>query len=82
MEEKKWFFSMFSGELYTVPLDEAKFLDAHQIALKDKPDSKCNKCYGRLYETYLTPANVFQLCKKCSKKYIDLEYMKIPIKER
>jgi len=36
-KKTKWFFSLFSGEIYEVPLEEARLLDAHQLALKEKP---------------------------------------------
>ena len=80
-KKTKWFFSLFSGEIYEVPLEEAKLLDAHQVPLKDKPSTgikSCNKCKGKLYVTYLTPSNVFELCRKCGRKHIDMEYMKRP----
>ena len=84
-KKTKWFFSLFSGEIYEVPLEEARLLDAHQLALKEKPDTGykcCKKCNGKLYVTYLTPSNVFELCRKCGRKYIDLAYMKIPMNKR
>jgi len=74
--QKKWFFSLFSGEIYEVELDLIKHLDAFQLPLKEKPNCvKCKKCHGRLHEGYNIIEKAFVLCKPCGRKYVDLEAM-------
>ena len=74
----KYFFSMISGEIYSVEEDEVKNLGKDQIPLKEKPNGNCKKCYGRFYTgrhnsmsggkwvpDYYIP------CPKCAQKCID-----------
>ena len=71
----RWFFSLFSGELYQVPVDEIKFLDAFQIPLKDKPSEKCGKCRGKFKTNYYITGQRWDFCKRCAKKLIDVNLM-------
>ena len=74
MSDKKWFFSVSSGELYEIPVDEAKFLDNKQIPLKCKP-GRCGKCGGSFYKDYYVTGGYYNVCKSCAKKYIDYEFL-------
>jgi rRNA maturation endonuclease Nob1 len=76
MNDKRWCFSLKSGELYEIELEEINNLDKYQIVLKSKPSSSCNKCYGRFYESYYSTAQHFDICKKCGKKLIDFDLIK------
>lgn len=73
--DKKWFFSVTSGEVYELPVDEAHLLDNKQIPLKEKPPAKCNKCYGLFYTNYYITGGYYLICKKCGKKCIDYDFM-------
>ncbi len=72
---KKWFFSLKSGDLYQVDTDEAKILDGFQIPLKDRPGS-CKKCHGRFYTGFLTTNQIYEICQKCGRKLIDHQFIK------
>ena len=73
---KKWFFSLISGELYQIDEDEAKLLDDYQIALKCRPPTKCDKCYGRFFTSYYVTGRYYEVCKKCAKKTVDSDFFK------
>lgn len=70
-QPKKFFFSLFGGEIYSVAADEIQFLDAFQIPLKEKPNKNCKKCHDRLYIGYNIITKQYELCTKCAKKFID-----------
>lgn len=74
-EQKTDYFSLFSGQIYGVTDEDAKFLDAYQIPLKGKPASSCKKCYGRLYTGYNIITKHYEICRKCGMKCIDMEKM-------
>ena len=72
-KEKKWFFSIFSGEIYQIDEEDIKNLDTFQIPLIKKPDNKCKKCYGRMHIGYNLTHKNYDVCNKCLRKYIDLK---------
>jgi hypothetical protein len=76
MQNNKWFFSLKSGEIYEIPLEDTQYLDNWQIPLKEKP-GKCNKCDGKVRTNYYITGQRFEMCNKCAKKYIDHEYIKM-----
>lgn len=73
---KKWFFSLFSGELYQVNESEIKFLDGFQIPLKDKPSERCSKCRGKFRTEYYITEKRWFFCKRCAKKLVDYSTIK------
>lgn len=70
---QKLYFSLFSGVIYEVAEDETQFLDPYQIPLKERPNSSCKKCFGRLYVGYNIITKHYDICKKCGHKAIDME---------
>jgi len=78
--ELKLYFSMISGELYSVEADEVKNLDKSQVPLKQKPNPSCRKCNGRFYigkEMQMIDGKWqprgYMLCPRCAKKCIDFD---------
>lgn len=72
----RYIFSLTTGTIYTIKKDEIDKLDDLQIPLLGIPDSSCKKCYGRMYTGYNTVTKNFVLCKRCVRKYVDMEYIK------
>lgn len=70
----KWFFSIFSGTVYKVEEDEVKNLDEGQIPLVQPPDPKCNRCYGRGWESRDVQKGIYIFCSTCRKKCGDPNY--------
>ena len=70
----KWFFSIASGEIYNISIDQCHLLDNKQIPLINKPD-RCGKCSGRLFTAFNTTTNKFILCSRCTKKFVDTAYL-------
>ena len=75
-KELKLYFSLLSGDIYTIEADEIKNLDGHQIPLIKKPLTSCRKCYGRFYIGFNTTLKVYQICPKCANKCIDFKAIK------
>lgn len=73
MDNKKLYFSLFSGELYYINKDEVNTLDVYQIPLKCAPKFTCPKCYGRFYEYYNLTDKHYKMCNKCLKKCLDVD---------
>jgi hypothetical protein len=67
----KTYFSLISGEIYTIREDEIKNLDEFQIPLKEQPKQSCRKCYGRLYWGRDIQNGTLALCNRCLRKYVD-----------
>lgn len=77
---KKYYFSIFSGEVYSIPEEETQFIDVFQIPLSGCPSDKCKKCHGKLRTNFLLSEKRWDMCKSCSKKYIDFGKMnKVPV---
>jgi hypothetical protein len=72
-KETSYYFSIFGGYIYEASIEEEKVLDAFQIPLTAPPDSSCKKCFGRFYVGFDTKQKHFIICKRCSKKYIDVQ---------
>ncbi len=68
---EKWFFSLKSGEVYSIDENLAPFMDNQQVRLTQKPPSSCSKCNGKFYTSYYITGKRFEICKKCAKKCID-----------
>jgi hypothetical protein len=73
---KQLMFSLITGEIYTILSDELKVMDEYQVPLKQKPQSNCSKCYGRLYIGKDHIHQLYIMCPKCSIKCIDTEKIK------
>lgn len=73
---KKWFFSLISGEIYEIDESEVRMLDPQQLPLKCKPPIRCNKCNGKFYTSYYVTGRYFEICKKCAKKTVDFNYFR------
>ncbi len=67
---KKIFLSLYSGDLYELPLDEAKTVDQGQVPLSGYPKSNCKKCHGRGYQGKDITSNLYIICS-CLRKKID-----------
>jgi hypothetical protein len=76
MENLKLIFSLISGDMYYVELDEVKNLDKAQIPLLKKPNSSCKKCYGRFHIGYETLKQYYIPCPKCTKTCVDWDAIK------
>jgi len=74
-KELKLFYSLISGEIYSVESDEVKNLDRYQIPLLKRPNSNCKKCYDRMYIGLDIHKDIYVICQKCAKKYVDFDNM-------
>lgn len=72
----KLYFSLISGELFYIEEDEIKNMDETQIPLKKKPNSSCNKCYGRFHVGFHTQGKYYIPCPKCLRKCADFDLIK------
>jgi RNA processing factor Prp31 len=75
-QELKLFYSLISGEIYTVEADEVDNLDQYQIPLLQRPKDNCKKCYGRMYIGRDVHKDIYIICHKCAKKCVDFDNMK------
>ena len=74
-KKHKWFFSLFSGELYELVEEDWKSIDAFQIPLIEKPSKKCKKCYDRMHIGYNLTTKHYDICPKCLRKYGDFNFI-------
>lgn len=77
-ENSRWYFSLVSGELYTVTLEEVSKQGSDKIPLSQKPNSNCKKCYDRMHigqHKHMSPSgwvyDYYIPCQKCLKKYLN-----------
>jgi hypothetical protein len=68
-------FSVFSGTFYEVLKDDFKLLDVGQLPLTQKPNSRCNKCFGRGHLGRDTQTYGYAVCN-CLRKVIDHDMIK------
>jgi len=66
------FYSLLSGQVYTVDSDEVENLDQFQVPIKKEPDHSCKKCYGRGYIGFDVHKKYYKMCR-CINKHIDRE---------
>lgn len=71
--DKVLYFSLFSGEIYSIPKSDDKNIDAFQIPLKGLPNKSCKKCYGRLHTGYNLTHKHYHVCHKCLKRILDVD---------
>jgi len=71
VSEKCWVFSLITGQVYKLDVDEVKKLYSYQIPFKKAPKSNCKKCYGRGYEAFDTKNQVYAPCKCVTNNLID-----------
>ena len=71
-ENKILFYSLLSGDVYSVTEDELDNLDQFQIPIKAKPSGSCKKCHGRGYIGFDIHKKYYSMCK-CTAKHIDRE---------
>lgn len=73
--EKKWIFSLVSGELFQIEEDEIKTLFNYQLPLLKKPSGSCDKCYGRGYKGIESRQGFYIPCM-CVLKNVDKSNIK------
>ena len=76
VSELQLFISQVSGEIYSIEKDEIDNVDEFQIPLTKRPDSSCNRCYGRGYSGRRVDSGVLVLCMRCLRKCIDFDLLK------
>lgn len=81
-QNKKLYFSLFSGELYLVNADETAELDAFQVPLLKYPNKNCKKCHGRFHEGFNLTYKHYMMCTKCLKKCADINSVFFKAKKR
>jgi len=69
------YFSLLSGDVYTITEDEVENLDTFQVPLLKAPKGSCKKCYGRGYIGYDPLRKYYVMCK-CILKRIDRDRVK------
>lgn len=70
---KKYYFSIVSGEIYQLVEEFVNALDTYQIPLTKKPPTTCKKCFGRLHIGYDHTQHIYKVCPKCITKCLDTE---------
>lgn len=70
---KQLMFSLITGDVYSIELDEMKNMDKYQIPLKQKPSASCKKCYGRMHVGFNTTTKVYMPCRRCVTKCVDFK---------
>ena len=68
-------YSIFSGTFYEIPESDFKLMDGGQIPLTKKPNSGCNKCYGRGHLGRDTQTFGYTVCN-CVRKVANLNLIK------
>jgi hypothetical protein len=71
MSDSKLFFSLLTGDIFSIASDEINSVDKHCIPLLKKPSSSCKKCYGRMYIGREVNANYYVPCPTCLRKCAD-----------
>ena len=71
-DNKKLYYSLLSGDIYEIGVEEIDNLDDFQIPLTAPPKSSCKKCYGRGYIGYDAMKKYYPMCR-CIVKNIDKE---------
>lgn len=66
------YYSLLSGDIYTISPDEVDNLDEFQVPLHKAPSDKCKHCFGRGYMGYDRAKQYYPMCK-CVFKLIDRE---------
>jgi hypothetical protein len=72
---KQLLFSLITGDIYQIEVDEMKNMDKYQIPLTKRPSTSCKKCYGRFHIGYNTVVKVYRLCPKCIPSCVDFNLL-------
>jgi hypothetical protein len=75
--KKQLMFSLLTGDMYEIEIDEYKNMDKYQIPLISRPSSSCKKCYGRMYSGKNLTMNIYIPCSRCMNKCIDQNLIKM-----
>ena len=75
MNEKRYYFSLATGEIYQIEKEDIPVLFEYQIPLLKRPSSSCKGCYGRGSVGQDSVKKFFHPCK-CLEKVIDNENFK------
>lgn len=74
MDEMQTFFSLESGKIYDVTVEDGNNLNKWEIPVSGYPKSSCKKCFGRGYTGRHAELRYFQICPCLHKK---IEYSKL-----
>ena len=69
MNNDIYVYSLITGEIFKSSQDDLNVLFPYQIPLSTLPKNKCNKCFGRGYESIDKRTGVYNACK-CLQKHI------------
>ena len=70
------FFSVVSGRIYEALDDELDTIDRFSVPLSHLPKKSCPKCFGRFHIGKNIKNNQYEICPKCVKKCLDVEFFK------
>ena len=73
--DKIIFYSLLSGDVYELSIDEIDNLDEFQIPILRKPKHNCKRCYGRGYIGQDLIKKYYPICS-CIGRHIDKERIK------
>lgn len=71
----KHFFSVFSGEIYTLSEEYTHHLDCGQLEITNLPKKSCKRCYGRGYVSKNHDSGHYDLCK-CTLRDASASFLK------
>ena len=74
------YFSIFTGHLYFIEIDEIKNQDEGQLPLKSPPSKSCKKCHGRGHCGRDVNTTLYVPCT-CLGRRIDFDLMKHKVKD-
>jgi hypothetical protein len=73
MENKIYFYNIFSGTIHEISDKDTNLLDKNiNLILKKLPNTSCTKCFGRYYTGRDANNFIYYPCP-CIKKNLDLE---------
>lgn len=73
------YFNLITGDLFSLPDDMKDVVDKYCLQLNKFPNANCNKCFGRFYTSYNKTKKIYNICSRCTSKYVtyNLEDIKI-----
>jgi hypothetical protein len=75
MGERQIYYSLVSGRIYEIPLNEPQPDNKYEIPVTGYPKSSCNKCMGRGFVGRHKDLKYYEICP-CLRKKIDFDKIK------
>jgi hypothetical protein len=75
MEDRQIFYSLITGKVYDLPVEEGKKLNKYEIPVSHPPKTNCKKCHGRGHVGHNITVGYYVMCQ-CLHKHVEFSKIK------